>query len=73
MNEVNGGKNISEAKIKAVSQEERQQKWKKHFKNLLGNPPEITIHQTITVHREEFWHSTEKKNLKTVKLHVSMK
>ena len=29
------------AKLKTASQEERHQKWKKHFKNLLGNPPEV--------------------------------
>ena len=37
-----GKKSTSWAKLKAANQEERLQKWKEHFKNLLGNPPEIT-------------------------------
>ena len=36
------GKVTSRAKLKAASQEERLQKWKEHFKYLLGYPPEIT-------------------------------
>ena len=28
--------------MKAVNQEERLMEWKEHFKNLLGNPLEIT-------------------------------
>ena len=30
------------AKLKAASQQERVKLWEQHFKNLLGNPPEIT-------------------------------
>ena len=30
----------------AASQKERFQKWKEHFKNLLGNPSEITDKHT---------------------------
>ena len=29
------------AKLKVANQEERHQEWKEHFKNLLGNPPEV--------------------------------
>ena len=32
----------SSAKLKAAIQEERRQKWRKHFKNLHRNPSEIT-------------------------------
>ena len=35
-------KSTSRAKLKAVSHEERLKKWKEHFKNRLGNPPEVT-------------------------------
>ena len=42
VNEVSERKNTSRAKLKAASQEERRQNWKEHFKNLFGNPPEIT-------------------------------
>ena len=33
---------ISQAKLKAASQQERVKLWEQHFKNLLGNPPKIT-------------------------------
>ena len=42
VNEVSGRKSMLRIKLKVASQEERLQKWKEHFKNLLGNPPEIT-------------------------------
>ena len=42
VNEVSGRKSTSRAKLKIASQEERLQKWKEHFKNLLGNPSKIT-------------------------------
>ena len=32
----------NKAKLKAASQQERVKLWEQHFKNLLGNPPEIT-------------------------------
>ena len=40
INEVSRRKNTLRAKLKAASQEERQQKWEEHVKNLLRNPPE---------------------------------
>ena len=33
-------------KLKATYQEKRLEKWKEHFKNLLGNPPEVTEKKT---------------------------
>ena len=39
---MSGRKDILRAKLKAACQEKRLQKWKEHFINLLGNPPEIT-------------------------------
>ena len=42
VNEINERKSSEKLKLKADSQEERLQKWKEHFKNLFGNPPEIT-------------------------------
>ena len=35
-------KKISRGKLEATTQEERPQKWKEHFKNLLENSPKIT-------------------------------
>ena len=43
---MNGRKSILRAKLKAASQQESIQKWKEHFKNLLGNPTEITEKST---------------------------
>ena len=34
-------KSSKRAKLKVASKEEKLQKWKEHFKNLLGNPLEI--------------------------------
>ena len=42
INEVSGRKSTAKAKLKAPSQQERVNLWEQHFKNLLGNPPEIT-------------------------------
>ena len=39
---MSGRKNTLKPKLKADNQEERLQKWKEHFKNVLGKPPEIT-------------------------------
>ena len=39
MNEVSRTKSTSRAKLKAANQEEQIQKWKEHFKNLLGKSP----------------------------------
>ncbi len=55
--EINKRKSTLRSKLKAANQEERLQKWKEHFKNLLGNPPEVTdkpikeiTHETGTLH-----------------------
>ena len=40
-------KSITKAKLKAANQQERIKLWKKHFENLLGNPPKVT-HEPIT-------------------------
>ena len=42
VDELSGRKRASRAKLKAACQEERIQKWKEHFKNLLGNPTKVT-------------------------------
>ena len=42
MTEVNGKKSTSKAKLKANSHDKRRQEWKEHFKNLQGNPFEIS-------------------------------
>ena len=42
INEVSRRKNTAKAKLKAANQQERIKLWKKHFENLLGNPPKIT-------------------------------
>ena len=43
VNDVSGRKKSNKAKIKAISGEERIIVWHNHFKDLLGNPPEITV------------------------------
>ena len=42
INEVSRRKSNSKANLKTASQEERLQKWKVHFKNLLGKSSKIT-------------------------------
>ena len=42
INEVSRRKSTAKAKLKAASQQERVKLWEQYFKNLLGNPPEIT-------------------------------
>ena len=42
VNEGNRRKSTLRAKLKVASQEERIQKWKEHFKNLLGNSTKVT-------------------------------
>ena len=42
INEVSRRKSTAKAKLKAASQQERVKLWKRHFENLLGNPPKIT-------------------------------
>ena len=41
VNEVTGRKRSTQAKLEASSQDERLQKWKEHFQNLLGKAPVI--------------------------------
>ena len=41
-------KSTSRTNLKAASQEQIRHKWKEHYKNLLGNPPEITDKQPKT-------------------------
>ena len=43
VNDVSGRKKSNTAKIKAISGEERIIVWHNHIKDLLGNPPEITV------------------------------
>ena len=43
VNEVNGRKSTSRAKLKAANQEERLHNWKEHVKNLLRNSLDKTI------------------------------
>ena len=43
VNDVSGRKNNNKAKIKTTSREEKIIVWHNHFKDLLGNPPEITV------------------------------
>ena len=47
INEVSRRKSTVKVKLKAANQQERIKPWKKHFENLLGNPPEVT-HEPIT-------------------------
>lgn len=42
VNEITGRKRVTKAKIKAISQEERLNKWKWHFKDLLGKEPFVS-------------------------------
>ena len=52
VNDVSGRKNSNKAKIKTISGEERIIVWHNHFKDLLGNTPEITVSSIskITIH-----------------------
>ena len=83
VNEVNGRKSTLRVKLKTAIQEERFQKWKEHFKNLLGKPPEIIdkpiqkiINEPLDIKLRQF---TEKeldavlKKIKAEKLQTSMK
>ena len=47
VNKVSGRESTSRAKVKAASQEERLQKWKESFKNLLGTPTPQSHWQTF--------------------------
>ena len=77
-----GRKNTSRTKLKTACQKERLLKGKEHFKNLLGNPPEITNkpNQKIIIDQLDIklGQFTEEelvsfKKLKTEKLLVSSK
>ena len=46
-NKVSRRKSTAKTKLKAISQQERIQLWRQHFKNLLRNPPKVT-HEPIT-------------------------
>ena len=68
INEVSRRKRTVKAKMRATSQQDRIHLWKQHFKNLLGNPPEVTHepitriirHQTRTVYSRRTRLGTEK-------------
>ena len=47
INEVSRRKSTTKTKLKSTCQQDRIHLWKQHFKNLLGNPPEVT-HEPIT-------------------------
>ena len=68
VNERSGRKGISSAKLKAASQEERRQKWKEHFKNLLGNWPDVTSQEIVISqlnikhgHLTQYWKNKSRK------------
>ena len=42
INEVSRRKSTAKAKLNVANQQERIKLWKKHFENLLGNPPKVT-------------------------------
>lgn len=42
INQLSGRNSSQQAKLKAKNKEERVNLWFSHFKNLLGNPPEVT-------------------------------
>ena len=84
--EVSRRKIPSRHKLKAARQKERLQKWKEHFKNQLGNPPEIVDKPTeklLKTKRQQTWIVIEeeldavlkkkKKKLKSENLHASTK
>ena len=49
VNELTGRKGTNKGRIKAKSPEERVSKWKNHFSNLLGQPPNVTTKPTVSV------------------------
>ena len=49
VNEITGRKNAPPEEIKADNLNERLQKWKNHFQNLLGQPPTIQEVEIATV------------------------
>ena len=70
VNEISGRKTSSKAKLKALSQEERLNKWKEHFQTLLGNitnvsdtPVERIVNYELNIKTENFNHEELKKAL----------
>jgi len=53
VNEISGRKKTTKAKIKANDQAERVSKWKDHFQNLLGNPPNVLNRPTQKIFENE--------------------
>ena len=49
MNNISGRKNTPQAKLKGESQNERIDKWKEHFSNLLGKTPNVIDEEIKTV------------------------
>ena len=53
INEITGRKRTSQAKLRAMNQQDRLNQWKNHFENLLGKTPTINIQETIELLPEE--------------------
>ena len=53
VNEISGRKSTSSSKLKAKNQEERVKLWEKHFKDLLGKPPEVIAELITPIINEE--------------------
>ena len=53
VNEISGRISCNKAKIKAVDQNERIGKWKKHFEDLVGKLPTITEKRTQRITEQE--------------------
>ena len=77
VNEVSGRKRILWQNLKAVHEEEKSQKSKEHFKNLLGNPMKITDKATSARHQTKQFMEVELAVLKKIEdaenLQTSMK
>ena len=52
INEISGRKSTNKAKIKATDNQDRIQKWQDHFKELLGNQPDISDHDITPIFTE---------------------
>ena len=53
VNEITGRKKTDRGKLKAKNPKDRIQKWKEHFSNLLGQPPNIIDQPIINVAEED--------------------
>jgi exonuclease III len=53
VNEISGRKSSNRAKLKASDDEERLEKWKQHFQNLLGKTPTVNTQQTQRIIEEQ--------------------